>query len=104
MDALRPGVVSADVYDRVYRLIHEHGYAKMFMDQIGYGVGIRQSEFYPILGKGLPHELKENMVVDVLLPTIYKPHTGGPRITDTVLIKKDGCVRLTDFSTAPVFR
>lgn len=104
MDALRPGVTSADVYDRVYKFIHDHGYAKMFMDHIGYGVGIRQSEFYPILGKGLQHELKENMVVDVLLPTIYKPRIGGPRITDTVLIKRDSCVCLTNFNTAPVFK
>jgi Xaa-Pro dipeptidase len=104
MDALRPGVTSAEVYDRVYKFIREHGYGRMFMDHIGYGVGIRQSEFYPIIGKGLDHELKENMVVDVLLPTIYKPRIGGPRITDTVLIQKDDCIRLTDFSTSPVFK
>ncbi len=104
MEALRPGVTSAEVYSKVFRLIHDHGYAKMFMDHIGYGVGIRQSEFYPILGKELPHEIKENMVVDVLLPTIYKPRIGGPRITDTVLIQKENCIRLTDFDTAPVFK
>lgn len=104
MDALRPGATSADVYDKVYKFIHEHGYAKMFMDHIGYGVGIRQSEFYPILGKGLQHELKENMVVDVLLPTIYKPRIGGPRITDTVLIRRDNCVRLTNFNISAVFK
>jgi Xaa-Pro dipeptidase len=104
LDALHPDAVSAEVYDKVYEFIHKHGYGRMFMDHIGYGVGIRQSEFYPIIGKGLDHVLKENMVVDVLLPTIYKPRIGGPRITDTVLIQKDDCVRLTDFSTSPYFK
>jgi Xaa-Pro aminopeptidase len=104
MDALRPNVTSTEVYEKVFKFVHDHGYAKMFMDHIGYGVGIRQSEFYPIIGKGLQHVLKENMVVDVLLPTIYKPRIGGPRITDTVLIKKDSCIRLTDFDTDPLFK
>lgn len=96
--SLKPGIKAGDVYDKVYRYIHEQGYAKMFLDTIGYGVGIRQSEFYPILSKNSPHVLQENMVVDVLLPTIYKPKLGGPRITDTVLIKHGGCVNLTDLN------
>lgn len=104
MDAMRPGAISSDVYEKVYRIIHENGYGRMFLDQIGYGVGIRQSEFYPVIGKGIRTELEENMVVDVLLPTIYKPGVGGPRITDTVLIKKENCVRLTDFDTNPVYK
>lgn len=35
------------------------------------------------------------MVIDLLLPTIFKYKIGGSRITDTILIKKDGCVNLT---------
>lgn len=104
MEAMRPGAISSDVYEKVYKVIHENGYGKMFLEQIGYGVGIRQSEFHPVIGKGIPHELKENMVVDVLLPTIYKPRIGGPRITDTVLIQKDDCVKLTEFEEDPIFK
>lgn len=94
--ALKPGVVSSEIYEKAFRVVHDHGYAKMFMDHIGYGVGIRQSEFYPIIGKGINHIIQENMVVDLLLPTIYVPKFGGPRITDTILVKSTGNVVLTD--------
>lgn len=93
---MKPDVIASDVYEKAYRYVHDHGYGKMFLDAIGYGVGIRQSEFYPILGKNSQHILKENMIVDVLLPTIYKPKIGGPRITDTILIANNGCVNLTE--------
>lgn len=96
--SLKPGIKAGDVYNNVYQYIREQGYAKMFLDSIGYGVGIRQSEFYPILSKKSSHVLQENMVVNVLLPTIYKPKVGGPRITDTILIKNDGCINLTDLN------
>lgn len=98
MEAIKPGAVSGEIYDKVFKVVHDHGYARMFMDHIGYGVGIRQSEFYPILGKGLDHVLEENMVVDVLLPTLYDPKFGGPRITDTVLVKNTGAVALTNLN------
>lgn len=97
IESMKPNVTVGQVYDQVSNYIEEQGYAKKyFLDVIGYGVGIRQSEFYPILSKDSPHVLKENMVVDVLLPTIYIPGYGGPRITDTVLIKKAACINLTD--------
>ena len=46
--------------------------------------------------------LRENMVVDLLLPTIYIPGVGGPRITDTILLRRDGVEFLTDFPAGPV--
>lgn len=94
--SLKPNITAGEIYNQVFHYIQDQGYAKWFLDVIGYGVGIRQSEFYPILSKNSQHVLKENMVVDVLLPTIYKPEYGGPRITDTVLIKKTGCINLTN--------
>ena len=90
--SLKPNIPAGEVYDQVFHYIQDKGYAKGFLDVIGYGVGIRQSEFYPVISKNSTHILKENMVVDVLLPTIYKPEYGGPRITDTVLIKNDSCI------------
>jgi len=98
IEALQPGAVSRDIYDKVFKVIHDYGYSKLFTDTIGYGVGIRQSEFYPIIGKGFNHVFTENMVVDVLLPTIYVPKIGGPRITDTILVKSSGNVVLTQLS------
>lgn len=80
----KDSVVVSAVYDEVFRYIEDQGYGERFLDHLGYGMGIRQSEFYPIVGKNLPHVLKENMVVDLLLPTVYSPGVGGPRITDVI--------------------
>lgn len=96
IDALVPGVTSAEIFDVTKAYVEEQGWGQWFVvDHVGYGVGIRQSEFYPILGKGLPHRLEANMVVDLLLPTLYKPGVGGPRVTDTIQIGEAGCRNLT---------
>ena len=93
---IKPNTKSSEVYDLCYELIRKEGYEQYFiMEHLGYGVGIRQSEFYPIIGKGIGHILEENMVIDLLLPTIYKPQFGGPRITDTILISNEECINLT---------
>lgn len=104
VETMKPGSVSSEIYDKVFKVIHDHGYAKMFMAHIGYGVGIRQSEFYPIIGKNLNHVIQENMVVDLLLPTVYDPRFGGPRITDTVVVKSSGNVILTKFQKEPTIK
>ena len=57
-------------------------------------MGLRQSEFYPVLAVGNKTVLEANMVVDALLPTIYGKF-GGPRITDTIHITENGPEILT---------
>lgn len=105
VETLRPGVTCGEVYDRATGYIAAKGYGNQWvMDQIGYGVGIRQSEFYPIIAKGSQTVLQENMVVDLLLPTIYVPGVGGPRITDTILISKDRAEYLTDFPAETIWK
>ncbi len=105
IDALRPGVTCGEIYAKAAEYVASQGYEKYWvMDHIGYGVGIRQSEFYPIIAKNSSTVLEENMVVDLLLPSIYVPRLGGPRITDTVLIKDDGVEYLTQFSSENVFK
>lgn len=37
------------------------------------------------------------MVVDLLLPTIYYPGIGGPRITDVICVTDSGTQFLTDY-------
>ena len=44
------------------------------------------------------------MVVDLLLPSIYVPKVGGPRITDTILMKKEGVEYLTQYPIETVFK
>ena len=96
--ALRPGVTCGELYDAAAASAEAAGYGKYWiMEHIGYGVGIRQSEFYPIIAKGSATVIEENMVVDLLLPSIYVPKLGGPRLTDTILVKADGVEYLTEF-------
>ena len=102
--AVRPGAFCGEIYDVVYRFIAGFGYGDLWMDQIGYGVGIRQSEFYPVLAKGSKVPLRENMVIDLLLPTIYQKGAGGPRITDTVLVTADGAEYLTGYSRKEIIK
>ncbi len=84
--ALRPGATSAQVDAAARKLVEGAGYGDSFLDTIGYGVGLRQSEFYPIIGKGRSEVIEAGMVVDLLLPTIYRQRVGGPRVTDTILV------------------
>lgn len=92
-----PGAVVADIYDRVHGFIADEGYGGLILDHLGYGVGIRQSEFFPIIGKGLSHVLEADMIVDLLLPTIFKPGVGGPRLTDMVHVTPEGGRYLTTY-------
>ena len=69
-----------------------------YLDISGYGVGIRQSEFYPIIGKNRTEKIEAGMVVDLLLPTIYRPDVGGPRITDCIYVGEKQNELLTNYS------
>lgn len=102
VEALKPGVLAGEIYDRVFEYIESQGFGKAWLEHIGYGVGIRQSEFYPIIAKGSTVPIEENMVVDLLLPTIYRPGIGGPRLTDTLLVTATGAEYLTNYDRTPV--
>ncbi len=98
MSRLRPGVTCGELYQAAADCVEAAGYEKYWIvEHIGYGVGIRQSEFYPIIAKGSEVRIEENMVVDLLLPSIYVPHAGGPRLTDTVLVTAHGAEYLTNY-------
>lgn len=95
--ALKPGITAAAVDAAAREIVEEHGYGQSFLDVIGYGVGIRQSEFYPLIGKGRQERMEAGMVVDLLLPTIYRQDIGGPRVTDCIYIANNGSELLTDY-------
>lgn len=92
-----PPIAVKEIYDAAYKVIEEAGYGSNFLEVIGYGVGIRQSEFYPVIGRSTGHTLQEGAVVDLLLPTIYKKGVGGPRVTDVLHITSKGAEFLTKF-------
>jgi len=103
--ALRPGVTCGELYDAAAAAAAAEGYEKYWiMEHIGYGVGIRQSEFYPIIAKGSGVKIEANMVVDLLLPSIYVPKLGGPRLTDTILVKADGVEYLTEYDRGVIYK
>ena len=95
--AVKPPVPAQRVYEAACKVVDDAGYGRQFIDIIGHGVGIRQSEFYPVIDKAGDHVIEENMVFDILLPTIYKKGVGGPRLTDTILTTSTGTEVLTPF-------
>ncbi len=95
--ALRPGATAAEVDSAARQVIAAGGWENHYLDYAGYGVGLRQSEFYPIIGKGRTETIEAGMVVDLLLPTIYRPDVGGPRITDCVYVGEQSNEILTDY-------
>lgn len=95
--AMRPGTTSGDVDAAARQVIEAAGYGNAYLDLVGYGVGLRQSEFYPVIGKGRTEVIEAGMVVDLLLPTIYLPGIGGPRVTDVIFVGEKENEILTAF-------
>ncbi|KYH32253.1 M24 family metallopeptidase [Neomoorella mulderi] len=93
----QPPATAGEVDAAAREVVEKAGYGSNYLDMVGYGVGQRQSEFYPIIGKGRAEIIEAGMVVDLLLPTIYRPGTGGPRVTDVIYISKDKNEILTDY-------
>ncbi|WP_406676592.1 M24 family metallopeptidase [Moorella sp. ACPs] len=97
IDILRPGATAGDVDAAAREVVEKAGYGSSYLDVVGYGVGLRQSEFYPIIGKGRTEVIEAGMVVDLLLPTIYRPGLGGPRVTDVIYVGENKNEILTDY-------
>lgn len=97
-EALRPGVRACKVHEIARAVFEREGLAKYYPDISGYGIGLRQSEFFPLIGVGHEEIIEENMVVDLLLGTLYKKTLGGPRLTDVVQVCYNGVKILTNFT------
>jgi len=97
VDALRPGAAASEVDAAARAIVAEAGFEQYYLEHAGYGVGLRQSEFYPIIGKGRAEIIEAGMVVDLLLPTIYKKGIGGPRVTDCIVVGDKANEWLTDY-------
>jgi Xaa-Pro dipeptidase len=102
-NALRNGAACGEIYDAVYGVLMEADLGKSLPDDIGYGVGLRQSEFYPVIEKGSPTILKENMVVALLQTTSFSTKIGGLRVEDTYHIGEGGAEKLTKHVQPLVF-
>jgi Xaa-Pro aminopeptidase len=96
--AMRPGATADEVDAAAREVVEEAGYGKSYLETVGYGVGLRQSEFYPIIGRGRKEMIEAGMVIDLLLPTIYRKGIGGPRITDVIHVGEKENEALTSYS------
>lgn len=93
--ALKPGTEAGEVYEAARQVFAARGLDRLLPSDIGYGVGLRQSEFHPVIEKESLTVLQENMVVALMQTTIYDRNVGGLRVEDTFWIRGHGAERLT---------
>lgn len=94
-EAMRPGAMAKDVYEAARLVFASKGLERLLPSDLGYGVGLRQSEFHPVIEKQSSTEIQENMVVALMQTTAYDRTVGGLRVEDTFWVNAQGAVRLT---------
>jgi Xaa-Pro dipeptidase len=92
---IRPGIACGELDSAVNEFLRSEGYAgeECRLHRTGHGVGLGNHEA-PWIAEGSTDILAENMVVSIE-PGIYLQGEGGFRHSDTVLVTRDGCERLT---------
>ncbi|MBN1533747.1 MAG: aminopeptidase P family protein [Spirochaetes bacterium] len=91
---VKPGAVLEEIDREVRKVIIGAGYEKYILHRTGHGLGITGHEA-PYVALGDSRRLEPGMLISIE-PGIYIPGEGGYRHSDTVLITRDGYLRLTD--------
>jgi Xaa-Pro aminopeptidase len=83
------------VYAAAQEILAAHGYDGYLPDDIGYGSGLRQSEFFPVILKEGQDILQPGMVVALFQTTAYLRRIGGIRVEDQIVISEEGYKKLS---------
>lgn len=92
IDAIRPGMKTADIYAVARKHLDENGVGAHFTHGLGHGVGLQTHEG-PSLSPRDTTTLEPGMIVTVE-PGLYYPEWGGVRWEYMVLVTEDGCMIL----------
>ena len=93
VDAIRPGVVCAEVDERVRAYYDAHSLWDNWRHHVGHAIGMRYHEG-PFLDRGDRTEIRPGMVFTVE-PGLYAPSLGGFRHSDTIAVTDEGVEWLT---------
>jgi Xaa-Pro aminopeptidase len=91
MDAIRPGVTGAAVFEAAVTAARKDGLAGFDRHHVGHGIGLDTSEL-PMLAPG-GGALEAGMVLRVEAP-YYVPGETGLNVKETVLVTRSGCSAL----------
>lgn len=95
VNAVKSGVMGKDAY---FAASKELGvYAGKFIHGLGHGVG-KRIHVKPYLKKTSGDVLKENDIITIE-PGVYFKDEFGVRVEDVFLVTKEGCEKITAFST-----
>lgn len=104
VDAAVPGRPASSVYEAAHGVAVRRGLADVFMTRavtdfpyVGHGVGVEIDEG-PLLAPS-DHTVLEAGMVLAIEPKVIVPGWGGMTVEDTVVVTRDGAVRLTGGST-----
>ena len=92
--AAKASVLGKDVHNAAKKVISDAGYGDYFGHGFGHSLGIEIHES-PNFSPKNSNPMPENAVVSAE-PGIYLPGRFGVRIEDVIILKKDGCINITE--------